>query len=763
MNTHINKFQIHTHLLFFILIYINRTHLINALLVYSSTRVKVNHFQSIIMHAPLCTPIQYRINLARYINHDITKINNVEQCPIVRKIDMPEDILNILTDDIASVLKYREICDPIDASTFQTWFPSDEKSNQRLNADDTILNWLCTERDFIYTQHGIRILINRYLRTREPIQYCMLRIAKLFATDRDEWKLFYDIFSCGFIHVSSILSNADRADSNIIPGEACRLLVATKSYDAEFVNQLENVSRLISLGVGVGIGVSTVPLTGYKEPGKIRSGFKNYALRMDSCNYVNLYERKPKIAMYVYVHNDTIYETFNLKHPAKGALENVFFGLMIPKYFMECVRADKPWYFFPGHATLDGKHTLCDYTGDQYEEMYLKFVQAGLYTRKDTAKNVMFTIVKSICESGAPYIIWDDAVNKFSNHSHLGKIKTLNLCAEITNYSTSENSSSCTLLSVNMAMYKDFPDVQDKIESIWHSRYNVPYHTDFMNNDACNKMQYEQSTMNRYSYFLGFMGTMALNNFMTLYAKQNRREIGINPFGMYDMSVIGGTDPIDTCAQASEAMYMGAIEASCLYSQKMNVVCENYPNSPFSHGKTQFHLRDIKPRFCWDRTVSMMQNGMANSMLTAQAPTATTSMLTGATESVMIPLNYMIAKESENGRNIFVSYGLLYDTLNIGTFNDGNIPNDIETQLNMYSASLPFIDHSQSTMFSLIATPQRVFDLIVATFKRNFKTGIYYIIRKQEHPTLPTIRQTTCPRQNAAVTCYENSCDGCTL
>lgn len=730
------------------------------------------------MYASLYTPIQYRINLAQYINHDITKLDNIEQCPLVtslKKLDIR--ILHMLKDDIASVLKYREICDPINASTFQTWFPTDEKSNKRLKVDDTVLDWLCTERDFIYTQHGIRILINRYLRTQEPIQYCMLRIAKLFATDLNDWKLFYDIFSCGFIHVSSILSYADRADSHIVPGEACRLFVTTKSYDKEFVNQIENVSRLISLGVGVGIGVSTVPLTGSKELGKIRSGFKNYALRMNACNYVSLYERKPKIAMYLYVHNNTIYEAFDLKHPAKGALENVFFGLMIPNYFMECVREDKPWYFFPGHATLDG-HTLCDYTGDQYEKMYLKFVQAGLYTRKETAKNVMHAIIMSICETGAPYIIWDDAVNKFSNHSHLGKIKTLNLCAEITNYSTSENSSSCTLLSVNMAMYKDFPDVQNKLESIWHSRYKVPNHAAFINNGTCSKMQYEQCNMNRYSYFLGFMGTMALNNFITLHTKQNRREIGINPFGMYDMSVISGIDPINTCAQSSEAMYMGAIEASCLYSKDMKLVCENYPKSPFSCGKTQFNLRDIKPRFCWDHTILMMQDGMANSMLTAQAPTATTSMLTGATESVMIPINYMIAKESENGRNTFVSYGLLYDILNTGSIkNDTFIPNDIETQLNMYSASLPFIDHSQSTMFSLKATPQRVFDLIVETFKRNFKTGIYYIIRKQENPTLATIRisdttTTTCSRQNklpattttpTADACYKNSCDGCTL
>lgn len=657
--------------------------------------------------------------------------------------------LNSLKFDIIDILKYRnEESDAIDIESFNKWFPNVTSCD----ASVEILQWIDSKRDFIYNSHGLRLLKNRYLMDYEPIQYCMLRIAKLF-TQKDkhgkiinlkEWRIMYDAISCGFMHTSSVLADAENANDSIVPGEACRLLVSHPGYDRAFVNQINEICNLVSLGVGVGMSASTVPLHGYKTPGKIRSGFKSFAKKLDSCNYLTIYERKPKIAVYIEMHNDTIYEAFELRHPLKTHLENVFVGVMIPDYFIECYENDKDWYLFPGNAQLDGK-TLCEFTGDAYKTMFQRFVDAKLYTRIIPSAKLMDDLVTCISETGSPYVIWSDNVNHFSNHKHLGKIKTLNLCAEITNFASVEKSSSCTLMSINYAMYKDFPEALSRIYEYvdeLSSFKNTNKNHDIFNGFKECIAEFEHTEMSKYTYAMGFIGTWALNRFMGV--ERTHRELGISPLGVHDMAMIGNVDPIDIVAEVSEAMYKGCIHSSCKYSKQYNVQCEYYKESPFSQGVPQWLLRNDESAVStnWDNTFNLMAKGMANSQLTAQAPTATTSMLVGASESVTLPMSIIMARESENGRNDLICYGILCKILNDPkTLID--LKNDIDHQVLMYKNSAPFVDQSQSTMFSLVLNRQNILDLIMETYYARLKTAIYYILPKQVNNTLTIVRKSS--------------------
>jgi len=653
----------------------------------------------------------------------------------MEKRQLLEHTIQMLYSDVVDIYEYRKVCDEIDPDSFKKWFPDYPLE---------LLHWLDDDRDFIYNSHGLRLLKNRYLRKNEPIQYCMLRIARLFVDCNDitnistseyhYWILYYHLLSCGFMQVSSILADSENADETIIRGEACRLVVATKDYGREFIKQMESICTMISLGVGVGLDVSTVPLNGQKKNGHIHGGFFAVTKKLDSCNYLSIYERKPKIALYLSIHNDSIYEAFDLRHPAKEHVENVFFGVMINDYFMKCLRKNQPWYLFPGNVTLNGQN-LSDFKNEEYEIMYKRFVAAKLYTKATTAQELMDRLLTSLCESGSPYVIWDDIVNRYSNHSHLGKIKTLNLCAEITNYSSPKESSSCTLLSMNCGMFKDFPLISEAIYS-----YLQKVDTVFDKHIA----SYDNAEECKFTYMLGYMGTRALNDFMG--KDRKNREIGINPMGVYDMAIINDKNPIDIVGEISEAMYLGCIRASCEYFQQYNVKCNRFDGSHFNDGVPQWMLRDTTTHIEWPEYVyKMMRNGMANSMLTSQAPTATTSMLCGVTESVMIPLNIITSKESENGRNALISYGIMHFILN--RCNETFIlDDDIDTQIAMYAKSAPFIDQSQSTMFSIELnknTKQTLFDLLKKTYFAELKTAIYYIMPKSLNPTLSIIRSTT--------------------
>lgn len=640
-----------------------------------------------------------------------------------------EYIIDSLFNDVISILNYRKVCDAINVDTFSKWFP---------NCNSNLLKWVNTDHDFIYNSHGIKLLINRYLRKNEPIQFCMLRLARLFANKLSQtkeqfdnlWILYYTLISCGFMQVSSILADADKADVTINEGEACRLMVVTKNYGREFIKQIENVCSITCLGVGVGLSVSTIPLNGRKENGTIHGGFYSVIKKLDACNYLSIYERKPKIAIYLSIHNNTLYEAFDIRHPAKEHLENIFVGVMINDYFMKCLREKKPWYLFSGDATLNGKY-LSDYSGLEYEMLYKEFVEHKLYTVETTARDLMDKLLTCLAETGSPYVIWDDIVNRYSNHSHLGKIKTLNLCAEITNYASYEESSSCTLVSMNYGMCCDFPKIRTVL-------YDYLRKIDSFFNEKT--LRYSNLSETQFAYMLGYMGTMALNNFMG--KERKMREIGVSPMGVYDMALLYNKNPLEIIGEVSEAMYLGAIHSSCNFYRQYGVKCERYDKSHFSYGTTQWRLRNKPTYIEWPTaTFELMKSGMANSMLTAQAPTATTSMLCGVTESVTLPLSLITSKESENGRNAFITYGIMSKILNHPNC-DFILENDIDSQIQMYSNSAPFIDQSQSTMFNIELTKQNIFDLLKKTYLAELKTAIYYILPKLLNPTLSIIRST---------------------
>lgn len=691
------------------------------------------------------TPYSVRLELSELTKNELIAVT----------MKPPDDDMNViysaLAQDTMAVQNYRSACDPVTYMSFRDWF------GDRIHTD-VPFRWIDTRRDYVFTAAGVQVLATRYLLKREPIQYAMLRIAMLFVKQRvedmEELKVFYDMLSTGMLHVSSILADAENADATtIVPGEACRLMVCRPDYNAGLIRQLEHVCCTVNMGVGVGLGASTVPLHGRTDKGCIRTGFTSFVKRLDSCNLMTLHERKPKTAVYIHVHNDTVFEALELKKPNSGQrCENVFIGLLMSDYFMHCVYKNLAWYLFPADLRVDGV-SLHDLRPDEYEAVYKSWVDLKLYTVAIDARVLMKRIVESLCTSGSPYIIWVDAVNRYNNQQHLGVIKTLNLCAEITNYADCENSSSCTLMSANVALYREHSAVQESIREYMEKRYGARFEDCGADEDA---------KLARHSYTLGYMATVALNNLLD---DRGRREIGVNPLGVYDAAVLADAaqDPVRVCAMVSEALYKGAVQASCDYSRVHGIVCDNYAGSQFHFGVPQWKLRqrpDRQLRFDWSELMLQMRAGMANSMLTSQAPTATTSLFIGVTESVTIPMDLVVSRESENGRNKTVMYGLMCRKLRDCTYKL-QLPTDIDTQVNMYAASAPFVDHSQSTMFTVNLSGQTVFDLIKRTHKSGLKTGIYYVLPKQLQPSLTIIRDRT--EDTVAKPRRLDTCDSCAL
>ena len=108
---------------------------------------------------------------------------------------------------------------------------------------------------------------------------------------------------------------------------------------------------------------------------------------------------------------------------------------------------------------------LAEVYGDEFRTLYERYVSINRYIKKIPARELWFKILDSQMETGTPYLLYKDAANKKSNQQNLGTIKSSNLCTEIMEYSSPDETAVCNLASLALPMFVKtrpaFADVYD--------------------------------------------------------------------------------------------------------------------------------------------------------------------------------------------------------------------------------------------------------------------------------------------------------------
>lgn len=145
---------------------------------------------------------------------------------------------------------------------------------------------------------------------------------------------------------------------------------------------------------------------------------------------------------------------------------HIFLGGWIPDLFMLRVALDEQWSFFDpelSRQVTDGKY-LGELNDAEYERVYKQMEESKMQTKVQYGKDMRRSIraidlLKEISvaqiESGFPYMVYKDAVNRRSNQSHYGSIHSSNLCTEIVEYSSADEYACCTLASIGLARFVD--------------------------------------------------------------------------------------------------------------------------------------------------------------------------------------------------------------------------------------------------------------------------------------------------------------------
>jgi ribonucleoside-diphosphate reductase alpha chain len=345
-------------------------------------------------------------------------------------------------------------------------------------------------RDANLTDFGKATLLDRYLGQNESFQDLFARVASTYADDNLHAQRLYNYISnLWFMPATPVLSNGGTERGLPI---SCFLNEAGDSLEGILGLWSENV-WLAARGGGIGSYWGNLRSIGEKI-GKVgkTSGIIPFIKVMDSLTLAISQGslRRGSAACYLPIDHPEIEEFIEMRRPTGGDVNrrslNLHHGVLVSDDFMRAVETDGQWAL---RSPKDGS------------------VQSTL-----PARNLWIRLLTARVETGEPYIVFIDTVNRqIPQHHKLAglKVKTSNLCSEITlptgiDNTGKERTAVCCLSSLNIETYDEWKDDTMFIEDVMRFLDNVM--SDFINRAPDSFSNAKYSAMRERSVGLGVMG-----------------------------------------------------------------------------------------------------------------------------------------------------------------------------------------------------------------------------------------------------------------
>jgi len=307
-----------------------------------------------------------------------------------------------------------------------------------------LLNIIVWERDNEIDYFGLKTLERSYLLKEqlnkfiERPQMMWLRTAiqihGLFEKKKDKFEVIeliketYDYMSqLYFTHATPTLFNSGCKFPQL---SSCYLLQCPD--DLELIgDSFKNIMLISKWAGGIGINLSDIRSNNsiIKSNGGKTNGIIPLCKVLESlARYVNQSsKRQGSIACYLEVFHADIEDFIELRKNTGDEnlrARDLFLGLWVCDAFMKAVEIDDDWYLMNPDESIG----LTDSWGSTFDKLYQFYVKEGKYTKKLKARELYKKITECQFETGMPYMMFKDTINRRSNQQNLGTIKNSNLC-----------------------------------------------------------------------------------------------------------------------------------------------------------------------------------------------------------------------------------------------------------------------------------------------------------------------------------------------
>ena len=345
-------------------------------------------------------------------------------------------------------------------------------------------------KDSKLTDFGKATLKDRYLGENESYQDLFARVASTYADNNLHAQRLYNYISnLWFMPATPVLSNGGTERGLPI---SCFLNEAGDSLDGILDLWSENV-WLAAKGGGIGSYWGNLRSIGEKigRVGKT-SGIIPFIKVMDSLTMAISQGslRRGSAACYLPIDHPEIEEFIEMRRPTGGDPNrkslNLHHGVLVTDAFMRAVETNSQWA--------------------------LKSPKDGIVQSTVSARNLWIRLLTARVETGEPYIIFIDTVNRLipQHHKLAGlNVKTSNLCSEITlptgiDKDGKDRTAVCCLSSLNLETYDEWKDEPNFIDDVMRFLDNVL--TDFINRAPESFKDAKYAAMRERSVGLGVMG-----------------------------------------------------------------------------------------------------------------------------------------------------------------------------------------------------------------------------------------------------------------
>ncbi len=623
-------------------------------------------------------------------------------------------------------------------------------------------NLIEDDNDYEFNIFAMETLKRSYLlkdtnnKVVETPQYMFLRVA-VGINGRNKAKTeetYLAMSQKKYIHSSPTLFNAGTENGGL---QACYLVKNKEDSVTGIYDTLKECALISKSAGGIGVNIHEVRASGSAIrgiPGLSSGIVPMLKLYNDTATWINqLGKRKGSIAIYLETHHADIMDFLQLRLP-QGAEErrcrDLFTAVWASDYFMNCVKNDLDWHLFDPH-TAPGLNKVHN---DAYVELYNQYVEEKRYVKVIKAKDLWNALLTSITETGSPYVTNKDAANRLSNQQNLGTIESSNLCNEIIQYSSKDETACCNLASVSLPAFVnedgtyDYKGLED-ISSL--AIYNL--------NKVIDKTYYPTPASRK--------------------SNMAHRPTGLGIQGLHDVFFkmripFDSEEAKEVNRKIARSLYYGAVRESIALAKKHGSY-DSYKGSPAAEGKLQFDLHGFEDSYFDDLKEEMAKYGLRNSLLIALMPTASSATILGNVECFEALTSNVFNRKVLSGEFTVVNKYMMQDLCERNlehllpmiikhqgsVQNVAGIPNDMKALyktvweisqrvvIDMASDRQKYVCQSQSmNLFMARPTHKKLNNMLMYAQSKGLKSLLYYLRSKPASEGIQFTNQ-------------ETECEGC--
>ncbi|MEU3642409.1 ribonucleoside-diphosphate reductase subunit alpha [Lentzea sp. NPDC034063] len=643
------------------------------------------------------------------------------------------------------------------------------------------------EGDRRFEYFGLRTVYDRYLLRHpskrsviEQPQYWLLRVACGLSQTATEAIDFYRLMSSlAYLPSSPTLFNSGTQHTQM---SSCYLLDSPKDQLESIYDRYKQIARLSKFAGGIGVQWSRVRSRGALIRGTNghSNGIVPWLRTLDaSVSAVNQGgRRKGAACVYLETWHPDIEEFLELRdNTGEDArrTHNLNLANWIPDEFMRRVEADADWSLFDPDEIPE----LVDLWGDEFDRAYRGAEEAGRAVRTVKARDLYGRMIRTLAQTGNGWMTFKDTSNRTCNQtaSPSNVVHLSNLCTEILEVTSDEETAVCNLGSVNLGAHV----AGDGID--WDRL---------------------RATVRTAVVFLDRV--IDINYYPTEQAARSNprwRPVGLGVMGLQDVFFklrlpFDSAEARELSTRIAEEIYLTALESSA----ELASVAGAHP----AFAETRAAKGDLQPDL-WGVTPTqterwgalrerVSEHGLRNSLLIAVAPTATIASIAGCFECIEPQVSNTFKRETLSGEFLQINSYLVRELKARGLWteavrnrlkqDDGSaqgiaeLPEDVRSLfrtawelpqkalIELAAARGPYVDQSQSlNLFVASPTIGKLSSMYLYAWKAGLKTTYYLRSRpatRIQQATTTTTTAVPVVTSDEAIACsLENpeSCEAC--